>query len=91
MKKNYLGIIVGILTAIFCIFIGWGIPKIAEYSREKKAAVQDSITELNQLLREQWQVNQNTVYVLDSLSKAGDSILWTNKKGEPCVIKVTKK
>jgi cell division protein FtsL len=66
-------------------------PNVISYVKDKKLAVQDSITELNQLLREQFQINQTTVYVLDSLSRSGDSLLWQNKKGERCMIKVTKK
>jgi hypothetical protein len=89
--KNSIKIIIGVLIAVALFFSGWGIPKIVETSKDKKQAVQDSITELNRLLREQFQINQTTVYVLDSLSRSGDSLLWQNKKGEKCMIKVTKK
>jgi hypothetical protein len=90
MKKS-VKIIIGVLIAITLYFSGWGIPKTIENLKDKKLAVQDSITELNQLLREQFQINQTTVYVLDSLSRSGDSLLWQNKRGERCMIKVTKK
>jgi len=90
MKKS-VKIIIGVLIAITLYFSGWGIPKTIENLKDKKQAVQDSITELNQLLREQFQINQTTVYVLDSLSRSGDSLLWQNKRGEKCMIKVTKK
>ncbi len=89
--KNSIKIIIGVLIAVALFFAGWNVPKIGQHSREKKAAVQDSIVELNQLLREQFQINQTTVYVLDSLSRSGDSLLWQNKRGEKCMIKVTKK
>jgi predicted nucleic acid-binding protein len=89
--KNSVKIIIGVLVAVTLFFSGWGIPKTIENLKDKKQAVQDSITELNQLLREQFQINQTTVYVLDSLSRSGDSLLWQNKRGEKCMIKVTKK
>jgi hypothetical protein len=101
MKKS-VKIIIGVLIAITLYFSGWGIPKTIENLKDKKLAVQDSISELNRIIEfktarytDSLAAERNrywsTIHFLDSISKVGGSLSFTNTNKEECVIKVTKK
>ncbi|MFA5299337.1 MAG: hypothetical protein WC389_14195 [Lutibacter sp.] len=85
--KNYwwVTLIVITITAV----LTWGIPKGISVNKEKKQVIQDSITELNTLWKNEQRGNAQTFYILDSLSKTGESIAWTNFQKQVCFIKVT--
>ena len=87
--KNYWWVIVA--TVGLSVMLTLGVPEIVTTVQDKKQAVQDSITELNQLWKNEQRGNAQTFYILDSISKTGDSIAWVNFKKQTCFIKVTPK
>ena len=87
--KNFWWVIVA--TVGLSVMLTLGVPEIVNSVQDKRQAVQDSITELNTLWRNEQRGNAQTFYILDSISKTGESIAWTNFQKQVCLITVTPK
>jgi hypothetical protein len=82
-------LIVGyIAIGIFITGIGG---KVINNHKQKVQITQDSITKLNRLWQQERQQNINTIMLLDSISRTGDSTLYVNTKGVYFILKLTPK